>query len=179
MSLPLYFVRRLHGTSVRMAETKSVCPATARTKGGERFIRDATNRCNCRVAGIELRSRAQEQIITLLPERRLLSATRGADPDFTNRLKIRCGSKVEMFLHAVRSARHSLMRHYLASRPAIKAALRRPRRGLDGASPRCKGYSQIREWRALFWRFRTRGRHFYFAREATFLLCRDTNALSS
>ncbi|PYT20815.1 MAG: hypothetical protein DMG57_40925 [Acidobacteria bacterium] len=40
------------------------------------------------MAGIELRSRAQEQIITLLPERRLLSATRGADPDFTNRLKI-------------------------------------------------------------------------------------------
>src|SRR5207244_8024770 len=56
-----------------------------------------------------------------------------------------------------------LVRDCPASRSAVKAALRRPRRGLDGASPRCKGYSQMREWRALFWRFRARGRHFYFA----------------
>src|SRR5262245_12364656 len=35
------------------------------------------------------------------------------------------------------------------------------------------------EWRALFWRFRARGRHFYFAREATFLLCCDTPRASA
>src|SRR5207249_6152542 len=68
-------------------------------------------------------------------------------------------------LHAVRSARHSLMRHYLASRPAIKAALRRPRRGLDGASPRCaRLFSDEGMACSILAVSRTRG-HFYFASE--------------
>ena len=41
--------------------------------------------------------------------------------------------------------------------------LRRPKRGLDGASPRCEGDSQMRECRALCRQIRGRAGHFYFA----------------
>ena len=37
-----------------------------------------------------------------------------------------------------------------------------------------QGYSQMREWRALFWLFRARGDISTLPTRATFLLCRDT-----
>src|SRR5437773_10477119 len=71
-------------------------------------------------------------------------------------------------------ARHSLVRHYLASRPTVKAALRRPRRGLTAPVRDAQSYSQMREWRALFWLFRARGDVSTLPTRGTFLLCRDT-----
>jgi hypothetical protein len=77
-------------------------------------------------------------------------------------------------IHARRNTGHSLVRHHLASRPAVKAALRRQRRGLDGTSPRCARLSSHEGMAGpVLAVSRNRGR-FYFASQGTFLFCPDT-----